>query len=29
MSCKDWAHATCIKGDIINFICLNCDSDSD
>lgn len=27
--CKGWAHITCIKGDIIKYICLNCISDDE
>lgn len=29
ISCKEWAQAGCIKGDITSFLCLNCDSDDD
>ncbi|CAG5041886.1 unnamed protein product [Parnassius apollo] len=29
ISCKDWAQAGCIKGDVTSFICLNCNSDDD
>ncbi|KAL3268321.1 hypothetical protein HHI36_007439 [Cryptolaemus montrouzieri] len=29
ISCKGWAHITCIKGDIRKYICLNCFSDDE
>lgn len=29
ISCKDWAQAGCIKGDITVFCCLNCNSDDE
>lgn len=27
--CKMWAHVGCVTGDIISFVCINCDSDED
>lgn len=29
ISCKQWSHITCIKGDAVAYLCTNCNSDSD